>query len=654
MGYIIIHGNIFNGRIGGGGAGTALMIAGTTLDILNRYIDITFLPGVYHAPISGPLLAADLQLIFAQNGGVATNCTISTITDTAGGALAGGETVVRVNLSFTGNPSGVETITIKPAADSSYQDVTGVKCSANDTTGAVAVYLELDAMYKAGVLLALNNSISPPGLSQRLVDNTLFAGWRSDGVLLEWDGLHLFTHTSDWGKINFVTGTVLGAYIGTITITPFTGGIASAASAFDTNWDPLTNAVKFLQNDASAVVCVGNNAQGISMFGGRGSGAGVNFGCVRLQPRLNTDQACGSLNRNSSANSILVTNADSEGVWMVSRESSVLHRLYLNATQLGTSSAASSTLTDNDFYVWAENVGGVTTSVSTTHQGMMAAWGSGQQDKVSEINSRLQTWKTDTRAMIPTFSGKLYALIGQSNADGGNHLISELTAPQAAIYNNGPLSMANGYDANCYVWWDDEWQFINPGVNGCVNGANRFTPLYPLAVAEAIKYPGEDLFFIAAGESSSGLYLIDHTTPYWIAGGAAGSPWVKFKNKYDNAIDAMLSTTHQAVIWIQGENEASTGWDVGAAAYQTDEVAFHAQVLANTGFTNPDFFTVQIHTNLLASNFPNKATVRAAKVTNAAGIPYTLVNGDAYGFSTPHWTCTGQIDLMAAVSAVLP
>lgn len=79
----------------------------------NTYVLLTFDKGVYHAGGTAAV-AGDFVATFAKNGGVATNTTIASVQTTAGGALAGGETTIRVNLTVTGAPDGKETVTIGP------------------------------------------------------------------------------------------------------------------------------------------------------------------------------------------------------------------------------------------------------------------------------------------------------------------------------------------------------------------------------------------------------------------------------------------------------------------------------------------------------------------------------------------------------------
>ena len=104
----------------------------------NSYVDVTFSEGVYStAGGSGALDASDFSLIFAQNGGTATNVTIYSVTKTNGTALTGGESVIRVRLTVTGAPNGFETIEIKPFNGTSIYDVSGLAASGSTTTGPI-------------------------------------------------------------------------------------------------------------------------------------------------------------------------------------------------------------------------------------------------------------------------------------------------------------------------------------------------------------------------------------------------------------------------------------------------------------------------------------------------------------------------------------
>ena len=138
----------------------------------NSYIDITMSEAVYNANAgSGALEATDFTLTFVQNSGNATGASISSVkqndsaTEGSATALAGGETVIRAFLSFTGTPSGVETITITPVNAASIYDVAGNAMAASQTTGAKTASDQLLPTITS-VSLAANNSTIAVTLSE--------------------------------------------------------------------------------------------------------------------------------------------------------------------------------------------------------------------------------------------------------------------------------------------------------------------------------------------------------------------------------------------------------------------------------------------------------------------------------------------------------
>jgi hypothetical protein len=147
-------------------AETAQPPTGSSADLAadNTYIDITMSTAVYNATGgSGALEATDFTLTFAQNSGSATAASISSVkqndntAEASATALAGGETVIRIFLSITGTPSGVETITITPVDGSSIYDASDRAMSSSQTTGAIALNDKL-APTISSVSLAANNS----------------------------------------------------------------------------------------------------------------------------------------------------------------------------------------------------------------------------------------------------------------------------------------------------------------------------------------------------------------------------------------------------------------------------------------------------------------------------------------------------------------
>jgi hypothetical protein len=113
------------------------IITGATLSADNSVLDIIFSEGVYDtAGGSGALEPPDFTLSFSQNGGDATNASISGVTRANNTTLTGGETVVRIRLSIAGAPSGVEIIDADVYASPGSQ--TTEQITLNDQSSIVA------------------------------------------------------------------------------------------------------------------------------------------------------------------------------------------------------------------------------------------------------------------------------------------------------------------------------------------------------------------------------------------------------------------------------------------------------------------------------------------------------------------------------------
>jgi hypothetical protein len=627
----------------------ALLISGYTLDPLNRYVDVSFDPDVFAAE-GGALQSSDLQIVFSANGGTATGASISSITTTAGGALSGGENTIRVNLTITGDCDGSETIEIKAAGASVYKDGSDNLNSASDTTGAITLDPTYDSLYEAGISYFLSNSITPPTRAQRVIDNTLFTSARSAGWLTELPFLYLFTSSAACSRFEYISGTYIGTYTGTVTVTTYLGARASTNGYFNTAWNPLNNGgTKYVQNSASQIVVIGNNAQsGSGGFGSRGTGGTANTGATRINGRNTSNEISGVINANISTFSNTATSqTDSEGVHHLSRNASNDSKYYFNGTQISTSTQASSALSSQDWYAFAVNLNGTPSLSNEAHDLMLFASGSDLRSSVSSISTLLNTWKTDTKNLYGLYTGRLYKWIGQSNMDRADEL-ANLTAGQAALYNNGPISIANGYDANCYVWWNDEWQLLEAGVNGVNFGSGGeipyFGPIYPFAVAESAKYPGEDLFFVMNAVPGTNLEL------NWSSPG--GNQWINFKTKYEQAISQLIVTTHMPVYWGQGEADSQVL--SYANNYETNEDDF--MIAFFTAYNTIDAIVMQINDN---ASYAYKSTVRTAKSNNLTngnyGVSGALINIDDLPLlDGAHLNNTNSITFAERLSAAYP
>lgn len=117
--------------------GTAPSISSVSLDGNNGFIDVTFDNGVYNTNGgSGALQTSDFAL--SITGGTATSPTVTSVTNTGGAGLSGGETTIRVNFSVTGSVSGAETLEVDITDGSSIFDEAGNAAAANQTSNNTA------------------------------------------------------------------------------------------------------------------------------------------------------------------------------------------------------------------------------------------------------------------------------------------------------------------------------------------------------------------------------------------------------------------------------------------------------------------------------------------------------------------------------------
>ncbi len=133
-------------------------ITSATLASDNSYVDVSFSTGVYgNAEHNEEVRRSDFMLLFEANERNATVVNIASVRKTDGSVLDGGETTVRVNLTVTGTPVGVETIEIKPADGNAIFDSDGNAMSADQTTGQITLNDKLAPVLNV-VTIASNNA----------------------------------------------------------------------------------------------------------------------------------------------------------------------------------------------------------------------------------------------------------------------------------------------------------------------------------------------------------------------------------------------------------------------------------------------------------------------------------------------------------------
>lgn len=575
--------------------------AAADLDLFNRWVDIGFLDPVYHST-GGPVVASDFQITFTANGGSATDVDIASITQEDGGSLVGGELFIRVNLTLTGDASGVETIEIKPSAFASIISSAGKVISSGESTGLLRLYVTYNSYYEDVLNYAISNNIPIPDADWREIDSEAFDLLESDGFFTyAKSAFMLWAQNKYFGMINICDPGVGNATEnGLPTWTPQSGVRSGGGGAINSNFIP---SVSFTAADnACVVVYVDNNANANGLVLVSGYGTGSNVGRVQLGGRRNDNTLRVALNRTGTGVATPATLTNSMGVYQLDTDATDL-KLYKDGS-LNYTGVKGSALSDRQIAICAENQDGTFNLFNTYHDIGFVSFGNSMRSLSTSISGRILTWISNLKTVVlpdvppePGVGGvnRLYMLTGQSNMDGRGQWAT------ASTYLKGEL-------ANCYIWRTNKWEVLEAGVN-----ANNLQPvtyagaILSLAYEERAKHPNDILYFI--NESKGGTTLENEWEP------VTGSRYIALKDTYDAVMSLGTTFTEEAIIWYQGEGSGTSS----TATYQALEVDLFDQFDIDFGFSK----YVAVNIWLSGANVSN---IRAAKQNNATNGLYTLVD----------------------------
>jgi len=385
---------------------------GYQADPTNRFVIISFSDGLYSTSDDAGVKAADLTLTFSQNGGTATNATISSVKTSANADLVGGESAIRVNISFTGSPSGVETISISPTTGSAIKDLDGDFASVIRNTTTVTVSPTYDTDYGAVLTQAIDNSYTYPIRDYRTIENSFVIDAKAKGI---WVLVDLFYPLSYYGDVNYATlnwktpGSFKCTVGGTL---PYTrgSGFTPGSGHLLTGWVPSTNGVNFTLNLASAVHASETNVASTTQ---------IDYGCshsdANTSKRIrNMTKDSGSTSQiclNSASVSTLAVVSTSVGLFHQSRSASTAagHKYYIDGVLADGSNAPSGALPDRGMVLMAEvNAAGAVVN-TTTRKCPFYMFGGNMESLAASINTM---WTTQVAARAGVGSTSKTILMG--------------------------------------------------------------------------------------------------------------------------------------------------------------------------------------------------------------------------------------------------
>lgn len=390
----------------------SIFLVGNDVDPANRYIKIYFSKSIYSSD-GTDLKSTDLQLIFAANGGTATNATIASVKNVSNGSLVGGETIIRVNITLTGSASGVESVTLRPASSSSVRDVNGDSATIVLNTTTCVINPTYDTDYAAHLAWHADNGNIVPIREYRAVENNLVIDAKAKGV---WQLSDLFYPLSIYGGVNYflsnwkTPGSFNCTVNGTISYVRGTGYTPGSGS-FITNWIPATNAVNYTLNAASVVHASVTNVASATQIDYGTTTLGNAAIQIRNLTRNGGDSSQISLNSGNLAT--LAGVPTSIGLFHNNRSASTSagHKYYKDGVLVDGANATSSGLPDQNLVFGAERVAAGTISGTTTRKITFFMTGGDMESLAASVNTMYTTYTaavagvSATAKVITTDSG---------------------------------------------------------------------------------------------------------------------------------------------------------------------------------------------------------------------------------------------------------
>lgn len=235
--------------------------------------------------------------------------------------------------------------------------------------------------------------LTPPTTEREALYNALIDGLVADGV---WAKLDVLNVCCAFDEATALANLVQTSYLssreqsaGAAVFTADQGWSAgSVLKRVTTNFNPSTaSSPKFTRNDAM-VGCwiystgtVGQNAMGIG-------NAGADIGTIEIYPKYNSTDAYFALN--NPPDTTATAGANSSGFFLVQRTASNASAMYRNDSSIGTSSVASTALSNANIFVRCEH--------STRAYVVGASLTSGQR---TALYNRLSTFITGVTGGIP-------------------------------------------------------------------------------------------------------------------------------------------------------------------------------------------------------------------------------------------------------------
>lgn len=367
----------------------------------------------------------------------------------------------------------------------------------------------------------------------------------------------------------------------------------SGTSYLRTNFIPAIHGENYKQNDAGIMFSVANNVAGSTTAIDFGANDASNGNAIHASIRNTSDNTVSRVNSNSAFS---ISNSNTKGRYIWSRESSVITKLFKNGSQIGsTSNTASTGLTSKEIYLGANNNNGSASGFSTKQLDFWSI-GSNLEAHALGYTTTLSTLKNGSLTInIPSFPDKTsitnyLASVGQlRSAFSYGAPAQEKITVSASDYYGGVIATNNfiycapGADTVALKINTTDRSVSTFGAfsvgtfkyGGAVfaNGSVYFIPASSTVVAKVDISTDAVTFFDTSGVKGSDSGNLGATTQKWY-GGYIGQDGRIYCIPYNATVVMIIDPTNDTIQFldttgiVSGVNGNLTGlakWDTGVA-----------------------------------------------------------------------------------------
>ena len=243
---------------------------------------------------------------------------------------------------------------------------------------------------------------TPPSAGIATAQNTMCCALIDAGIWAKLDLFYLFAQTTNGASEALVNWLNPGTFDATLsaafTFTALEGFTCDVPGRYiNTNWNPSTNGVNFVQNDASFGIYVRNDNPAVLKYI-----CGVNDGTSFSHMLIKHADGKAWISINAAAG-VNVANADAKGFYIVNRLDASDQDLFRNKVKVIDASTASNGVPNEKFYVLAANNNGAPTNSATLYQASVFFAGGGlSQGKVDIFTDAIEAYMTSNgKDVIP-------------------------------------------------------------------------------------------------------------------------------------------------------------------------------------------------------------------------------------------------------------